>query len=208
MSIINNLFKNTDKGKLHHFWKKLTAIKPIYILGLTIFFGLISAWALRQNNLKMIELREKVLIADETNGDIEGTLNELNSYVINHMNTSLGQPLELVSLYNREYQKRVQQNGNVDNSVYEAAERKCTDPSTPVTVQAECIQNEVSKSLQGSDDIEVNLPTELFSYNFVSPLWSADFAGFMVLLTTISLLLFIVYAIADKLVRSALKEHR
>ena len=63
----------------------------------------LSAWALRQNNLKMLELRDAVVLVDQDSGDINEitpVLEELGNYVLSHMNTDLGGPLELPGTYN------------------------------------------------------------------------------------------------------------
>ena len=61
-----------------------------------LFFVLsipISAYLLRQNNLKMLSLRDQVLQVDSETGDITKIapyIKEIGNYVLNHMNTNFG----------------------------------------------------------------------------------------------------------------------
>src|ERR1700709_495416 len=78
-----------NKRKLHHYWTRLSAVKPWYFLLIAALFGVIFVSSMRHNNLKMIQLRDKVTQADQQNGDVETALRNLRGYVYAHMNTNL-----------------------------------------------------------------------------------------------------------------------
>jgi preprotein translocase subunit SecF len=179
--------------------KKIFGNKLIIILtGLLLFFAGLSVWSLRNNNLNMIKLREAVYTADRQNGNVETALDNLRQYVYSHMNTNLrsGQnfdsdepPIQLVNRFNRALeaeQARVAALGGA-NKVYIEAQSKCEVSSLPLTARAQCVQDYVST--YGNGIPQLNLPPkELYTFDFVSPLWSADFAGFMILVTIVTFL--------------------
>lgn len=155
----------------------------------------LSAFLLRQNNLRAIELRDKVLEVDEQTGDISQVaphIEALGSYVLTHMNTNVG-TVELPGSYNRAVEKlraEAERSGNAANSaIYSEAQARCEDPNIPLTARAQCVQDYIlANASPGSDPIlELELPDKsLFSYSFASPTWSADWAGFSVLVTVMS----------------------
>ena len=78
-----------SKRKLAHVWQYLRHVHPWYFLLLTVIFGGLTVLGLRQNNERMITLREAVIVADKQGGDVESSLRELRQYVSTHMNTNL-----------------------------------------------------------------------------------------------------------------------
>ncbi len=161
-----------------------------------LFFVLsipISAYLLRQNNLKMLSLRDQVLQVDSETGDITKIapyIKELGNYVLNHMNTNFGR-IELPGTFNKEVdkiRKAAEISGAVDAKIYKRAQIKCEDPYIPLTARAQCIQDYVvSNAKQGTNISDLVFPDKsLFSYSFVSPTWSPDFAGFSVVLSIVS----------------------
>lgn len=200
-----------NKRHLHHLWRKLQAVKPWYFLVLAVVFGLISVYALRQNNLTMVHLREKVYQADKDNKDVEGSLRTLREYVYGHMNTSLTSgdngiypPIQLKYSYDR---------------ALEATRPGADDPNTKIytDAQAEC-EKQFPKGLSGSGRIpciqdyiashgikEAALPTaSLYEFDFVSPRWSPDIAGLSMVAAVIFLMLFIFRWLSEKWLQAEL----
>ncbi len=155
----------------------------------------LSVWALRQNSLHMVELRDAVVAADANNGDVEKALKDLRNYVGRHMNTNLRSksqfatnepPIQLVNAYNkavREAQeKAAQANGNT--ALYAEAEANCTSRGVPLTAIAQCIQDYIAaRTNNPNPQVAAKIPKELYTYDFISPKWSPDLAGFSVLTT-------------------------
>src|SRR5882762_9973851 len=98
----------TNKKKLHHYWAKFRILRPWYFLIICIISTGVGIYALRQNNLHMITLRDAVTQTDQQNGDIETALRNLREYVYSHMNTDLASgntairpPIQLKYRYDR-----------------------------------------------------------------------------------------------------------
>lgn len=178
---------------------KIWPVLVIFLVSLPL-----SAYLLRQNNLRMIELRETVVKIDTETGDInkvQPALEELRAYILTHMNTSLSAPLELPGSYNRaveQARKKAEQSGSANGGIYKKAEAVCADPNVLLSVRAQCIQDYVTANAPaGSDPAGIEFPPkELFSYNFSSPVWSFDLAGLSVMLTVLSGLLLALLAIS------------
>ncbi|MDX1765577.1 MAG: hypothetical protein R3313_01340, partial [Candidatus Saccharimonadales bacterium] len=58
-----------NKRRLHHTWRKVKAIDSWMLVVLIVGFSVLSIYGLRQNNLKMIELRDNLIAVDEADGD-------------------------------------------------------------------------------------------------------------------------------------------
>jgi len=145
----------------------------------------ITAYLLRQNNLRMVELTKAVVAIDEeSSGDIEQiepSLEELRDFVGSHMNTTMLAPVQLQYRYNAVVDELVNVQEKTDTEyrrkVYKKAQIKCQ--AVLQSIRVPCIQDYVA-SQPGVDPINVP-PVELFSYEFGSPDWSPDLAGFSVL---------------------------
>lgn len=172
--------------KLKNWFKNV----KLWQLGLAFVISIpISAYLLRQNNLGMVERRDAVILADETTGDInkvEPSLIELRDYVSSHMNTDLGQPLELPGSYNTAV-KEIQKNFKdpTVHRAYRKGEIACNKPSVPLNTQAQCIQDYVLNHGGSAARSLAFPPKEQFTYSFVSPAWSLDLAGLSVMITVL-----------------------
>lgn len=179
-----------DKRKLHHWQSLIRRVKTWQLLLVfVIVFGL-SLYLLRQNNLGMVELRNLVKQADEENGNTGVALTNLQHYVNSHMNTNLGAGVFLEHAYQRAYDAALKEAANTVNpnsAVYIQAEDQCRQEFGARSFQQylQCVQQKVMALTPGRDPLEnVKVPpAELFRYNFVSPIWSLDAAGIVVLIT-------------------------
>lgn len=200
-----------NKRHLHHIWRQVKKVKVWQLLLILIFFTASSLFFLRQNNLGMIEHRRAVIQADEQGNDekIEASLIELRSYVSDHMNTTMNQPVQLANTYEKIAKQRLQeaaQSGGISNQdAYRQAERGCQAAST--ITYAECVIDRTSNIPGGSDPItDVKLPDPaLFSHNFASPIWSPDVAGFSILFLAATLLLLIIRIVGERILHIILK---
>lgn len=183
------------------------------VVGLIIASGS-SVYFLRANNLKMIELRQAVYDADKNNGDVETALNQLRQFVYVHMNTSLRTsqassepPIQLENRFKRAVaaeQARVAALGTA-NQVYIEAQNQCETSSIPLTARAQCIQNYVSDHGQGIP--ELNLPPkEFYTFDFASPWWSPDPAGWSLVMALLFSLLLITRLLTGMFIKSYIKK--
>lgn len=201
-----------NKRKLHHTLVVLRQVKTWHLLIALVVLLAASAFFLRQNNLRMIELRNLVTGADEQNMDIPQALNSLQSYIATHMNTSMGdRGIYLEHSYQRAYDAAVQQaaqGGGSSAATYQQADKDCQGlfsktASFPAYIQ--CVTDKVAASGAATDPVAaIKAPSaDLYRFNFVSPAWSPDVAGFTLLATAMVaaiivfrlLLLWAVYAL-------------
>jgi hypothetical protein len=201
-----------NKKHLHHIWRKLRSVKPWYFLAAAVICGLVGIYSLRQNNLTMVRLREKVYQADQSGQNIEGSLRDLRESVYAHMNTNLTSgnnaiypPIQLKYSYDR---------------ALNASKPVGDDPNTKIysDAQAEC-EKQFPKGLSGSGRIpciqeyvashgikETTLPVaSLYEFDFVSPRWSPDVAGLSLVAAAIFLILFILRWLSEKWLRAELE---
>lgn len=206
-----------NKPKLHHWLTVLKRIKMWQLLVLLVVLALIAAFLLRQNNLRMVELRNLVTKADEDPaGDTKTALINLQNYVSAHMNTDLGNGIYLQETYQRDYTAAVQAAAaatNPNSQLYAQVELECRPVyqrthSFPAYTQ--CAHSKLSQ-LAPNQDALANLktpPVDLYHYNFASPVISFDGAGIFVLLAGLVLILIIIRILAYLTLRLLLRARR
>lgn len=147
--------------------------------------SLTSLFLLRQNNLKMIELRNEVIRADEQAGDVSGALKRLNEHVFKHVNTELVRPVELVHSYNRQAQAAIEAaNRGSGRDVYAEATRACERQGVPIANIANCAAEYALRNNATVDPTKIILPEkDLFKHTFASPRWAPDAAGISIFIT-------------------------
>jgi hypothetical protein len=198
---------------MKNYLKRAIIHTPTWVfLILFILSSIICISSLRHNNLTMVKLRSAVYAADKNNGDINTALNNLRKYVYGHMNTDLASggnsikpPIQLKYTYERlqvTEQKRVDE---ANTNVYTQAQVYCqqqnsTDFSGRNRVP--CVTDYVTTHGQKANIV----PVALYEYDFVSPVWSPDLAGFSLILSVIFLLAFLASFLMDRLVNAKLKE--
>lgn len=185
--------------------KKLQRIKTWQLVVLLILSTFLASTFLRLNNIGMIERRNAVISADEV-GSAEITkdrLYDLQRYVSSHMNTSLGQGVYLESSYKRGVQEAYRAPEN-DSQVYRLVDDYCK-PRFSHWSQAyvQCIANKLSEYPETETVAFPN--TRTYLHNFVSPVWSPDFAGLTVLVSSFLLIVIIIRFIGYLLLRLLLK---
>lgn len=199
-----------NKRHLHHTWTRLRKIRPWYFLGLTLVFGTICLVSLRHNNEQMVRLRQAVYTADQQNGDVEGALRSLREYVYSHMNTSLSTgpnsvhpPVQLKYTYERLQAAQEAQLAQTNSSLYNDAQKFCeSQDSTDFSGRnrVPCIEQYVTAHGAQLSTI----PDALYKFDFVAAKWSPDLAGWTLVLTVISSLLFIISAAYTYIVKKYL----
>lgn len=203
------------KSVLDKILNKLSIFNSLPIWVLMALFAIsvgVSVYALRENNQKMVVLRAAVYEADEKNGDVEGALENLRRFVHSHMNTNLSSgpgaikpPIQLKYTYERLQAAEQAKAEAVNSQIYTEAQAYC-EQQNPGGVSGRtrvpCIQEYVTS--HGGEKPN-SVPVSLYQYDFVSPSWSPDLAGWSL---AVSGLLFLSLAgslIADRLFKSKLK---
>lgn len=192
-----------DKRYLHHLWTKIRPIRPWYFLVLTLLLLGLSVVALRANNLEMARLRQAVYVADKNNTDVQGALQSLQAYVTTHMNTDVSTgpnaaypPIQLVYTYDRAVQTAGEQVTVANAKIYNDAQHFCEQQNSHDfygTNRVPCVQQYVRS--HGITNLPT-IPDSLYKFAFASPWWSPDLAGWSLVLTSISLVIFVVFAAA------------
>lgn len=192
-----------DTRHLHHVWRRLKPINAWIFLGLAVGFLLLGVYAMRQNNLVAIRLRDQVVEADKNNGDVETPLKALRGHIYSHMNADLSaggnlqQPIQLKYRYDRLVAAEKARVEAANGDIYTRAQTVC-EQQFPAGVsgsgRVNCIQQYVS-----ANGVKENaIPDALYKFDFVSPVWSPDVAGLSLLLGVIFLLLFVVRFTLEK----------
>ena len=167
-------------------------IKPGYLFGLALIFAALGIFGLRSNNLKMADIREGVYIADEKNQGVSKAIDNLRLFIYKHMNASTN--IELKYSYERAVQKTLRKSektNNGGNNIFEDLPADCNTGEF-VDSTAPCVQEYIDKRIReiGGDNSQViKMPDKrLYVYDFRSPLLSFDFAGWMLILSSMSAL--------------------
>ena len=156
-----------NKRSLYRIWSWLRHIKPWYFLIVAIVSAVVCVFSLRANNEHMVVLRDAVYSADINNTDVQTALGQLQAYVTSHMNTNLS-------------------TGN--NPVYPPIQLKYTYNRS---LQAQ------TKQLVNSNSGLALIPDSLFKFDFISPTWSPDMAGWSLLGAILAFVMFSLKLITD-----------
>ena len=146
----------------------------------------------------MNQLRNDVYTADKNGGNVQAALETLAKYVTSNMNTSLSSgpnsvypPIQLSYSYNRDSTDETQSLQQQNSSLYTEAEDYC-QAQIPVGFSGRyriaCIEQYVTSHGLAL----VNVPSALYEFDFVSPYWSPDLAGWMLIVTVLLALVTIV----------------
>lgn len=199
-----------NKRYLHHYWTKIRPVSPWFLLVLCVLSAAVSVYALRSNNLRMIELREAVVKADEENGDTEKALRELREYVHSHMNTNLASghgaikpPIQLKHRYDRLANAEKERVAAKNSQIYTDAQAFC-ERQAPTGFsgggRVPCIEQYVTQHGVKAKPI----PDDLYKFDFVSPTWSPDLAGWSLVAAAVFGFMFVFRWGMERLVRSQL----
>ena len=187
-----------------------------YFLIAFLVCSAVSVLALRQNNLTALRLRDNVLAVDEQDGDVEAALKELRTYMYSHMNTSLATPggvyppIQLKYRYERLVEAGLAKSGSATNTVYADAQKYCetTEPESFYGAgRLTCIQNYIDRQPTNQQPKTPTIPDSLYKFDFATPRWSPDLAGWSLVLTALFGLLFVVRFCLERWMRWTLKSH-
>ena len=201
-----------DKRQVKRSIRQLQRVKTWQLILLLLLTGLIAATFLRLNNIGMIERRTAVFSADER-GDTEiiaARLFDLQRYTAAHMNASTG-PVDLEGQFKRDTQAAIAQGNEAAGSganINIKADKTCKQRHGGYSyAYVLCFADELGK-YPAADVNKVELPSAgPYRHSFISPVWSADFAGFSLLLCLAILLIIIARLVSLGLLRLLLRRH-
>lgn len=162
----------------------------------------------------MLELREAVFAADEQGGDVEGALKALREHVYSHMNTDLTvgntairPPIQLKYTYQRLVANRL--DAQTDNEgLYTEAQNYCEQQLPEAFLGRDklgCVF-EYLDSHGVKVEEKVSVPSDLYKFDFVSPRWTFDLAGWSLIFSVFFLSLGLFRAFGEWLIRRRLAE--
>lgn len=190
----------------------IKTVKPWYLLVLTVISAAVCIYALRSNNEHMSQLRSQVYAADKNGGNVEAALENLAKYVTSNMNTSLSSgpngvypPIQLQYSYGRVSDNQAQTLQQQNSSLYTEAEDYCQSQipnGFSGRYRIPCIEQYVTSHGLA----QANIPLALYEFDFVSPSWSPDLAGWTLLASIFLGLMTIASFIATWLVKRSDKQ--
>lgn len=184
-----------NKKYLHHLWTRIRPIKTRYLLLAFLICVGVAVFALRDNYSTMVELREAVYQADRDGEGIEEALQALRAHVNSHMNTSLTggaesvyPPIQLSETYKRLQEAEQARVDAANTELYTQAQQHCEQMSPDSFSggpRVPCIEQYVKENGQSPEPI----PDALYKFDFASPSWSPDLAGWSLVLSAVLLVL-------------------
>lgn len=178
---------------------KRYAVWPTWRLVFTsLFFLVLGLFFLRANNLSALDKYREVVKADQNGGSVYEKLDDLQKYTFGHLNSDIGQPVQLVNTYNRDAQEvfeaaqlKLTESGATERNVYLEAQKICEEKGIPIAARAQCAADYAlnNNPAINKEELKVTLPDKaLYSFRFSSPRFAWDFAGLSLLLFVIFLL--------------------
>lgn len=147
----------------------------------------------------MIILRNQVYATDQSGGDVSTALNNLREFVYSHMNTNLSSggnaikpSIQLKYTYERLESAAQQQANNA--GLYTDAENYC-QAQIPASVSVSgrgrisCVQDYI---LSHGGQQAASIPAALYEFDFASPSWSPDLAGWSMVASGLFFVVFII----------------
>lgn len=149
-----------------------------------VIVSLFAAGALRQNNLTMLRLREEVFNADKSGVGVEEALKNLRDHVSTHMNTELPRlgdekAIQLKYSYDRRVGDETKRFQDDTNALSEAAKSYCSSFKNEFS-KVDCEQNYIKNNPVMP---KAEIYAEEYSIEFVSPMFSFDLAGWLVIVS-------------------------
>lgn len=197
-----------DKKTLHYLWTRIRRVKTWYLLVLFLIMATVSVLALRDNYSTMVSYREKVYEADRSGVNVEGALQDLRAHVNSHMNTSLTggaesiyPPIHLKETYERLKKAEQDRVNSVNSKVYTDAQAHCErlyPGSFSGGPRVPCIEQYVKQNGTTAQTI----PDALYKFDFASPSWSPDLAGWSLVLSAFFLTLAVLRFFLGRLMKN------
>ena len=177
---------------------------------LTIFFVILSVIGLTQNSKGAKDRYDTLIAVDQAGGDVETALNDLRVYIYSHMNTQIGSelgirpPIQLKGTYERLVAAEEQKVAKANEVIYAAAQKECEQNFGAGSLsngRVQCVEAYLVSNGVEAQPVE----DDFYKFDFVPPRWSADLAGFSILLAGVFGLIFAVDLILYFRTRSIVK---
>lgn len=206
-----------DKKKLKKRLKWLAGLKnwQLFILLCLVLAVVATAW--RMNNTQMLRRLDAVLAADAALDEEKARENLLilKEFSARHMNANTGL-ISLVKIYEKDAQAEIsrvsnlRQGENVHKKVSEICDPQFDARTRYSRPYFECWTRELEKlsPREGVDAQPKFRPKELYEYNFISPIWTPDLAGWMTLVAILIVLAIVFKMIFTLILKFMLKKYQ
>lgn len=204
----------SNKRYLHHVLTRLRLIRYRYLLIASLFMFIVFIFAYRQNNITALKLRDQLLEVDKQNGDTEAALRKLREFTYTHMNANLATndasiypPIQLKYRYERLLKAEQDKLAAANARLYTDAQTYCEQQVTSrVTInRVPCIQEYLAS--HGVNTTVTTVPDALYKFDFVSPVWSPDLAGWSLVACVLALLALLGRYATATFLRHQLRKH-
>jgi hypothetical protein len=179
----------------HKHLEKRALLRLAVFGAVTVFFVALSLVGLTSNSQGAKDRYDALIAVDQAGGDVETALNDLRVYIYSHMNTQIGSelgvkpPIQLSGTYSRLVEAEDARVAKANEEVYARAQAECEAQYGAGALRSgrvPCVQEYIDKNSVKANTIE----DDFYKFDFVPPRWSADLAGFSILLAGIFGLLF------------------
>ncbi|MDO4902504.1 MAG: hypothetical protein Q4A21_03085 [bacterium] len=206
-----------DKKKLKKRLKWLAGLKnwQLFILLCLVLAVVATAW--RMNNTQMLRRLDAVIAADAALDEEKARENLLilKEFSARHMNANTGL-ISLVKIYEKDAQSEIsrvsnlRQGENVHKKVSEICDPQFDARTRYSRPYFECWTRELEKlsPREGVDAQPKFRPKELYEYNFISPIWTPDLAGWMTLVAILIVLAIVFKMISTLILKFMLKKYQ
>lgn len=197
------------KQYLHHLWTRIRPIKTSYLFTALLLCVLVHVVALRANNIRMTELRDAVYVADEKGEGVEEALQDLRAHVNSHMNTNLDAgkgiypPIQLKYTYERLVKAEQDRVSAANAQIYTDAQNHC-EQVNPTSILGRDRVGCIEQYVKSRGTVQAHtIPDALYKFDFVSPRWSPDLAGWSLAAAIMLLVLTVLRFVAGKWLQAA-----
>ncbi len=160
---------------------------------IAVFIGsaTLTVIALRANSQTSQRLYEALLEADQSGENVEESLDELRTYIYSHMNTEIGSengihpPIQLQGTYSRLVSEEQERVDKINDTVYETAQSQCEQQFGAGSLRdgrVQCVEKYIE---QNSVEVSEAVSPDLYRFDFESPIWSPDLAGYSLLVAVV-----------------------
>lgn len=156
----------------------------------------------------MLELRQAVFDADKNGGDVSTTLSSLQQFVTMHMNTELPKlgdekAIQLKFTYEKLVAQEADRVAGLREDLNDDATQYCQSKYSGASfnIRSQCVDD----YFDAHPISENSVPKEAYSFDFVSPVWTPDNAGWWSLAAAVLALSFLGSIATSLLARGSLK---
>jgi hypothetical protein len=163
---------------------KLSVFGVLFIVSVCL-----SLIGLSMNSQEASKRYNTLIAADQAGADVQTALDDLRVHIYSHMNTQIGSdtgvkpPIQLQGTYKRIVAERENAAGQTNVELYEQAQSDCearNPDGYSGSNRLDCIAAYVDAN-GVQEGVNILVEDDLYKFDFASPRWSADLAGFSIL---------------------------